>query len=110
LGAGRINCYGWISTGVNEEAVIPDRLVLWQNYPNPFNATTSIRYALPRESEVTFDVFNIVGQMVVSLDVGIQPAGVHTLNWDGDRLSSGIYFCRISAAGLSEMRRCTLQK
>lgn len=110
LGAGRINCHNWISTGVNEEPVIPSRLVLWQNYPNPFNATTSIRYALPRESEVTFDIFNIVGQKVVSLGIGVQPAGVHTLNWDGDRLSSGIYFYRISAAGLSEMRRCILQK
>jgi hypothetical protein len=84
---------------------LPKQFALNQNYPNPFNPTTTIRYALPVESRITLEIFNVIGQRVrtlVSENVG---AGYHLVEWDGlgdadQRLASGVYFLRLSAIGV----------
>jgi len=95
LGAGRINCYNWISTGIDDNVEIPGRLALMQNYPNPFNATTVIRYELPAKGEVTLDIFNILGERVARIPIGTQSAGNYDLSWNAGPLPSGMYFSRL---------------
>jgi hypothetical protein len=81
---------------------IPTDFALEQNYPNPFNPATTIRFALPIESTVRFDIFNILGQRVATLINREQySAGYYEVVWDardefGRELSSGIYIGRIS--------------
>ena len=87
--------------GSNE---VPAEFALSQNYPNPFNPTTSIKFALPVESRVTVEVFNLLGQRVRTLVSGIQPAGYHVAEWNGTNdagayLASGMYFLRLAAEG-----------
>jgi hypothetical protein len=77
--------------------VIPTQYVLEQNYPNPFNPTTSIRYGLPRQSEVSIMVFNMLGQMVAVLVQQEQPAGYHEVRFDASTIPSGMYLYRIQA-------------
>jgi hypothetical protein len=86
-----------------------------QNYPNPFNPTTTISFALPQMGQVTVSVFNSVGQVVRVLNNGVLSAGSHEMVWDGTdnlghQVSSGVYFYRISAAGLSETKKMLLMK
>jgi len=71
-----------------------------QNYPNPFNAATKIRFALPQDSEVELNIFDLVGRKVQTLNVGLFSAGNHEVVWngrhrDGAELSSGIYLLRL---------------
>jgi len=75
----------------------PSTYALEQNYPNPFNPATTIRYALPERSHVTLAIYNALGQLVSTPVSGEEPAGYHSVSFDGTRLASGVYFCRLRA-------------
>lgn len=78
--------------------------------PNPFSRSTEIRYALPREGEVTADIYDLAGRLVARLVPGRQPAGEHTVRWDGaDRdgrpAGSGVYLVQVSLDGNAATRK-----
>ena len=89
---------------------LPDRFALLQNYPNPFNARTIIPYNLPSDSDVTIEIFDILGRRLEIIVNESQPAGYHQTLWNAFERSSGIYFYRIQAANFSKSRRCILLK
>ena len=70
---------------------------LSQNYPNPFNPSTKISYSLPSDSRVTLEVYNITGKRISQLVNQEQPAGNYSVDFGSSKLSSGIYFYRITA-------------
>lgn len=76
---------------------MPGTISLSQNYPNPFNPSTTIRYGLPNRSHVSLTVFNTLGQQVALLQNGEQEAGYHEVKFDGNGLSSGVYFYMVRA-------------
>ncbi len=83
---------------------------LEQNYPNPFNPETSISYSVPVPSKVELMVYNLLGQEVVTLVSGQQPAGKHTVIWDGRNSSgrsvaSGVYLYRLKAGDFVQTRK-----
>lgn len=88
----------------------PSDFSLSQNFPNPFNAVTNISYELPSNSEVMIEIFDITGRRVDTILPGNQKAGKHDLRWNADRLTSGIYFYRLSAGRKSECRAAILLK
>jgi aminopeptidase N len=74
---------------------------LLQNSPNPFKQSTVINYQLAKPGEVSLKVYNISGQLVKTLAQGVQGAGRYTVTWngrghDGQKVSSGVYICRLS--------------
>jgi hypothetical protein len=79
-------------------------------YPNPFNAQTTIQYSLPKTSDITIDIFDILGRRIATLTEGVMPAGNHQATWDASRYSSGIYFYRLKAAEYTETKRMLLLK
>ncbi|MBC8278527.1 MAG: FG-GAP repeat protein [FCB group bacterium] len=83
----------------NEPAKMPESFVLHPAYPNPFNPATTITFSLAREGEVKLDVFDITGRPVAVLHAtplqGRYSAGTHSVVWDAEGLSSGIYFVRL---------------
>jgi hypothetical protein len=93
-------------------------LVLDQNHPNPFARSTQIHYALPRDGDVSLEVFDLRGQRVATLVRGREAAGRHTVtfgrgarNAAGERieaLPSGVYFYRLRSAGLAITRKMLL--
>jgi len=75
----------------------PDKLVLKQNYPNPFGQKTTIRYALPEESDVKIVVYDILGREVKRLATGTRRSGWHRATLRAEDLSAGTYFVRLKA-------------
>jgi len=76
---------------------------VYQNFPNPFNPTTTIRFDLPEPAMVTVKVYNILGQEVSTLvDHQAMDDGTQEVQFDGERLTSGVYFYRVIAEGMNE--------
>ncbi|MFA6467820.1 MAG: T9SS type A sorting domain-containing protein [Bacteroidota bacterium] len=91
-------------------ATLPDVFSLSQNYPNPFNPSTIIRYNLPTTVDVSLKVFDILGREVATLVNVRQNAGAHEVTFDARRLSSGIYFYRLTAGSYSAIKKLMLLK
>ncbi|MCI0329676.1 MAG: T9SS type A sorting domain-containing protein [candidate division Zixibacteria bacterium] len=96
-------------------ATLPKEYSLRGNYPNPFNAKTVISFALPKESRVSLDIYNILGQKVKTLVNGMMPAGYQKIEWDGTDhnglgVSSGVYLYKLKADEFSRVNRMTLLK
>jgi hypothetical protein len=87
---------------------LPSSFTLSQNFPNPFNPSTTIQYALPKSSEVTLIVYNILGQHVATLVNETQGAGYHEAKFDGTALASGVYFYRIQAGSFVQTKKLLL--
>jgi hypothetical protein len=91
--------YILVTTGIGtDNNSLVNGYSLLQNYPNPFNPSTRISYNIPFESNVTLDVFNITGERISQLVNKEQPAGNYSVDFGSSKLSSGVYFYRISAA------------
>ncbi len=100
-----------VPTAVNEDHnLLPAQFNLGQNYPNPFNPSTVIEYSLPRSSQVVLEVFNVLGQKVVTLVNGHMEAGVHSVVFDASRQPSGIFFYRLMYDGGSDTKKMLLVK
>jgi hypothetical protein len=98
-------------TGLDDHgSSLPAVFSLSQNYPNPFNPATEIEFALPTASDVRLEVFNVLGQRIDMLVNGLLPAGYHSVTWNANSQSSGIYFYKITAGNFSQIHQMTLLK
>ena len=110
----------FLSLQLNVGDVQPKDTILAQNYPNPFNPETWIPYQLSQPAEVTISIHNIAGQLVRTLDLGLQPVGSYmtpatAAYWDGknavgERVASGVYFYTLQTAGFAATRRMVILK
>jgi flagellar hook assembly protein FlgD len=69
-----------------------------------------INIYLPRETNVTLKVYNLLGQTVETLIDNEYLQGEHSIEWNGDRYATGIYFYRLDAGGQSITRKMSLIK
>jgi murein tripeptide amidase MpaA len=83
---------------------------LSQNYPNPFNPTTNISYRIADNSFVTLTVYDILGKEIASLVNAKQSPGTYDVQFDGNRLSSGIYFYKLKAGDYTDVKSMILVK
>jgi predicted acyl esterase len=74
----------------------PDQFELLQNYPNPFNPSTKINYHLPIDGWVTINVYNVLGQQVMTMVNELKKVGEYEVGFNGEKLSSGVYFYRLT--------------
>jgi len=114
--------YGTTSGGVtdvnNETTFYPEKFSLSQNFPNPFNPATTITYQIPHAGFVTLKVYDILGREIATLVNEEKPAGSFEVQFNGNGLTSGIYFYQIKAGdpstssgqGYSETKKMILLK
>lgn len=72
--------------------MLPEQVSIKPNYPNPFNPTTTLQFALPEQSEVRVQVYDMIGRKVSTLVNEVREAGIHTVTFDASRQASGMYF------------------
>ena len=94
---------------------IKNQFVLEQCYPNPFNSSTQIRFGIPEAGSVTLKIYNINGELVKTLVDGNMSAGFHQVTWNatdnsGNKISSGIYFYRLTSGTFTQMNKMMLAK
>ncbi len=89
---------------------LPVSFYLEQNYPNPFNPTTLISFTLDKVSDVTLNVFNVLGQKVVTLVDKELKAGTHNITFDGSEFASGVYFYKLKANDNAMSRKMVMIK
>lgn len=90
--------------------VIPTEYMLEQNYPNPFNPTTTIRFNVPNMADVTLSVYDVVGREVARLAEGMHNAGIYAVQFDASRLSSGVYYYKMTAGEYSSIKKMLILK
>jgi type IX secretion system substrate protein len=99
------------TTDISEiEESLPRKFELYQNYPNPFNPSTKIIYSIPRASYVKIEIYNSLGEKTNTLVNDYKNAGEHSIEFNGEGLSSGIYFYKLSAGKYYETRKMLLLK
>jgi len=96
--------------GVEENDDIVTDFTLSQNFPNPFNPTTKIKYSVPIQSHVKLVVYNSLGEVIRTLVDQTKEKGNYVVNFNGENLSSGIYFCRMYAGDYNQVRKLILIK
>ena len=110
LANGTVVQFGTLTGVENSSNSIPTSFNLKQNFPNPFNPTTKIVYSIPKSSDVSLKVFNVLGQEVATLVNQQQNAGFYSVNFDAGSLASGIYIYRIQAGSFVSTKKMTLLK
>jgi hypothetical protein len=91
-------------------AGVPEEVSLNQNYPNPFNPSTTISYQLPTQSHVTLKVFDVLGREVATLVNGVEEPGYKSVTFDATKMSSGLYFYRLTAGSYVDTKKLLLLK
>jgi hypothetical protein len=94
--------------GVGDDLLIPRQIELEQNYPNPFNPTTQIEFTISHPNEVLLSVYNIMGQHFEVLARGYYSAGVHQVQFEGSKLTSGVYVYRLAVGEYVSTRKMLL--
>jgi hypothetical protein len=93
----------------------PEATYLGQNYPNPFNPSTAIAFGLKARGHVSLRIFESTGRLIATLVDEVRPAGRYTATWrgvdsEGRAVSSGIYYCKITAEDFTATRKLVLVK
>lgn len=94
----------------NSSEEIPLNYDLYQNYPNPFNPSTTIKFSIPKASYVTLKVFDIKGSKVATLINENMNPGVYNEPFNGEGLSSGVYFYKLETENFSDTKRMIILK
>lgn len=89
---------------------IPNQFSLSQNYPNPFNPSTTVKFQIPKFSNVKITIFDILGKEIMTLvDEEVNP-GIYEIGFDGGKLASGIYYYNLTTDNFSTTKKMVLVK
>lgn len=99
------------TTSFIKDEEIPTEINLYQNYPNPFNPETTIAYSISENpSNILLEVYDPMGNCILTLANGNKSPGVHYVNFKRGNLSSGVYFYRLKADKTSITKKFILLK
>ena len=80
--------------------VMPEEFSISKAYPNPFNPTVNIDFSIPEESDITIQIFDLLGRNVFNHEQYFNTAGNYRFQWhgvndSGTPIASGVYFVTI---------------
>ncbi len=101
----------YVTTSVAyQDNTIPYVFSLQQNYPNPFNPTTTIQYTVPIAAKVILKVYDVIGKEITTLVNSEHQPGFYHVKFDASKLSSGIYYYRISSGSFTDIKKMLVIK
>jgi hypothetical protein len=89
---------------------VPNVFELHQNYPNPFNPATKIKFDIPKFSNVTVKVYDVIGNEVARVFTGDLAPGYYEADFNASNYASGVYFYKIDAGEFTSVKRMILVK
>ncbi|NOS84409.1 MAG: T9SS type A sorting domain-containing protein [Ignavibacteria bacterium] len=90
---------------------VPGSYSLNQNFPNPFNPVTKIRFAIPKQSNITLEVYDVTGKLVSIIAKNVTvTAGIKEVEFNASNLPSGVYFYSLKSENFSETKKMILVK
>ncbi|MBT5078060.1 MAG: T9SS type A sorting domain-containing protein [Candidatus Marinimicrobia bacterium] len=98
------NSYGEI------QLTIPEDFAIVSAYPNPFNPSTSLSYTIPENGYLRISIYDLTGRLVESLYGDYAAAGQHTINWNADMYSSGVYLAQFKYKNTLKTQKLMLMK
>ncbi|NMB81647.1 MAG: T9SS type A sorting domain-containing protein [Ignavibacteria bacterium] len=107
---GKTNELNKAVTLFEEEKTAPEGFVLDDCYPNPFNPATTIRYKIPQDGHISLKVYDMLGREVAQLVNEVKRAGEYTVNFDGSKLSSGVYIYKLVGNNVNISKKMILMK
>jgi len=106
----------FVITGLStdDDTKIPDKFSMSANYPNPFNPVTNVDFTVSEAADVSFAIYSLLGQEVMSQKIVYQP-GTYILTWNGrdqmgNILPSGVYILKMESGNFLETRKLVLMK
>lgn len=94
----------------SDQPDVPDQFLLYGNYPNPFNPTTTLRFSLPSNGDVSITVYDLLGRQRQELNLGLLRAGDQRVAFDATTWPSGVYIYKVNFAGMTAVGKMTLVK
>jgi len=98
------------TSGIGNTSNFAAEYKLAQNYPNPFNPVTNIEFALPKDGNVSFKVYDMLGNEIAEVMNEFRKAGSYSVTFDGSKLASGIYYYKMESNNFSETKKMMLIK
>jgi len=111
-----VDCVMIVNGELEDTESLGDDVLLRSAVPNPFNPVTRISYYLPIDCQVALEVYDSSGRLIARLlDREIQPKGMQTVEWrgvdsQGRKVSSGVYFYRLTAGKETLTKKMVLLK
>jgi hypothetical protein len=99
-----------VSAQLNNNAVTAYNYYLSQNFPNPFNPCTTIDYSLAKDGNVKLTIYNAVGSLVSTIVNGYKPKGDYSVQFNNNKLASGIYIYRLESGDFSIAKKLIIMK
>ena len=105
------NSNNYIINELNEKGLLPQEYKINNPYPNPFNPVVNLDFEIPINTSIDIIIYDITGRVVQTLTTNqFYPAGYHTISWNAENFSSGIYFIRFSNEYVENTKKITLLK
>lgn len=102
---------GGMATGVKAiPNAVPAKFDLSNNYPNPFNPSTVVKVSLPQSGVASLKVYNVLGQLIMTVDQGFKAKGEYTYTINMDNFASGVYFYALQQGSNSITKKMLLLK
>lgn len=92
------------------ESELPENFALEQNYPNPFNPVTKIKWQSPVSGWQTLKVFDMIGNEIATLVNEYKTAGKYEVDFDGNKLASGVYLYKLITGNFVSTKKMILIK
>ncbi len=99
-----------VTTDIQYETGLLNHYELFQNYPNPFNPATTIKYEIPVPGFVSLKVFDVLGNKVVTLVEEELQQGQYKVDFNGNGLTSGIYFYQLKVGNYIQTKKMIVIK
>jgi hypothetical protein len=111
LGTFTVGTFTSLTDVEESQTDIPVEFSLKQNYPNPFNPTTTIIFDLPKKSQVSLKIYDLLGrEIAILVNNEEMSAGSYSKGFNASRLTSGVYFYRIQAGAFTKTKKFLLLK